>query len=373
MAVAKENSLHAKRLERLRHFFNEWQVDALLIEDPLDLFYLTGEEVSLGQLLIDKKEAFFLVDNRYYEGCKTRTSLTVFLSSETPLIKLLSLSKSKKTLGFDCLKTSYLRALELRQILTSVKKKKAINIKLVPINNPIGSSLRVLKDSQEVRWIKEACCLGSEGFDHLISHIKSGITEEELARQLKLFWLGKGGQGEAFSPIIAFGANSAIPHHRASKTKLKKGDTVLIDIGVRLHSYTSDMTRVLFFGEPSQQMKEIYHIVHRAQKEAVSSICAGLPIDIPDKIAREVIENAGYGKYFTHSIGHGLGLEVHEAPKMPKFIRSLDVLKEGMILTIEPGIYLPGLGGIRIEDTILVTNNGSKILTPTNKDIIIIK
>lgn len=260
-------------------------------------------------------------------------------------------------MGFDAENTSYQEYLEWQ------KKMKPLGLSLLPLDNPI-KLLRMIKDPEEILLLRQAAQLGCKGYDFVCSLLKEGVTEAELAVELEIFWKRQGAKGLAFEPIIAFGANGSMPHYRSGDTTLKNGMSVLIDIGVNDRHYHSDMTRVIFYGEPSPEIVKIHEIVVKAQQLAIDLCRPGTLIGELDKAARGYITEQGYGDYFTHSLGHGVGLEIHEAPwirqasswaKMP--------LQEGMVITIEPGIYLNGVGGVRVEDTLLITSSGHEILT----------
>jgi len=204
--------------------------------------------------------------------------------------------------------------------------------------------------------------------------LKEGISENELAIELEIFWKRRGSKAIAFDPIIAFGSNSSMPHYRVGQRKLNTGEAVLIDIGVNLNHYHSDMTRVVFFGDPDPKIASIYEIVLKAQELALENCRPGTPIAELDASARTYIEQKGYGENFTHSLGHGVGLEIHELPLIRSQSPGADTqLEEGMVVTIEPGIYLPGIGGVRIEDTVAITRDGYENLTNRSKELSIIR
>ncbi len=359
-----------KRIKRLQNLLVDNRCDAILVENPINLFYLTGMELSTGQLLVSTKSAKLIVDGRYYEVCKTHCPLsTVLLKKET----LQALLQSKpfqevQKLAFDSEQTSHGRFLEYRSLVRAIETKssKKRALKLVPLNDPI-KQLRAIKDADEILILKKAAQLGSKGYDFICTQLKQGITELEAAAELEIFWKRNGSQGLAFESIIAFGTNGSMPHYRPHQVKLKKGDPILIDIGVKWGHYHSDMTRTVFLGAPSPKMQEIYKIVLKAQTEALKLCKPGNAISDLDSCARSIITAAGYGKNFNHSLGHGIGLEVHELP----FIRgtATDILRPGMAITIEPGIYLPGIGGVRIEDTVIITENGYENLTKRPKKL----
>ena len=258
-------------------------------------------------------------------------------------------------LGFDSENTTHQSFLNLQMLLKETL--------LVPFNNPI-QKIRSIKEPAEITLLSEAASLGIQGFHHIKSLLKDGIRESEISAELEIFWKKKGGQGLAFEPIIAFGANSAMPHYRASGTQLEQGMTVLIDIGVKWKGYHSDMSRTFFWGSPPVQMSEIYSIVEEAQQRALALCKPGTLIGDLDSAARDYIASKGYGENFMHSLGHGVGLEIHEWPLVCKREPYQNLpLEEGMVITIEPGIYLPGIGGVRIEDTVAITKIGYDNLT----------
>lgn len=231
---------YISRINRLRQNLQEIACQAILIENTLDIFYLTGQKLSLGKLVVTAEDAYLLVDSRYYESCAKSAPCTVLLTPDNTAAKLL-IQHGVETLGFDSDHTSYRSYLDFEAVL----KEHSSAIKLIPLSNPI-KKLREVKDLKEIELLREAAHLGSLGFDYVCSLLSEGISEEEVAVELEIFWRRKGGQGVAFDPIIAFGANSSMPHYRAGKTRLAKGQCVLIDIGVHYQNYHSDMTRVVF-------------------------------------------------------------------------------------------------------------------------------
>lgn len=343
---------------RLSQLQKSLTVDVLLVEEEKDLYYLTGLNLSAGQLLITKKEACLFVDGRYREQAAKAAPCRVEGLNQELLLKELK-SHAPATLGFDEKKSSYLSYEALKKIALKLKAK------LVPLDSPVAS-LRAIKSPEEQEKLKKAANLGTRGFRHIKSLLKPGVMELELAAELQRFWWEHGGEGAAFRPIIAFGANTSNPHYTPTKTRLKKGDPILIDIGVTVEQYHSDMTRMLFLGEPSEKLAHAYHSVLRAQQAALALCKPGVTLGEVDKAARSVLEAEGLLEFFPHSLGHGIGLDVHEFP----FFRDKSfVLKEGVALTIEPGVYFPGKGGIRIEDTILITAEGHENLTKIAKKI----
>lgn len=333
------------RIQKFTELFTKEGCDAFLITDPVDLFYLTGLDLSAGTLVLKPSESVLLVDGRYLEVCRKDSPVPVALKSERPLKDVLN---GVKSCGIESEVTIVASYLELKKELPIEPKS-------------LLGRIRAIKNPSEIAALQKAADLGCLGFDYVCSLLKEGVTEKELAFELEFFWRKQGAEGVAFDPIIAFGENSSMPHYRAGSTRLKLGDIVLIDIGVKLDHYHSDMTRTLFFGKGNPELEKIFAIVKEAQERALSVLKDGITAGEADSAARSFIASKGYGENFCHSLGHGVGLQIHEFPLLRK--DSQVILQEGMVVTIEPGIYVAGLGGVRIEDTVLITNNGYKNLT----------
>ncbi|MBA3958716.1 MAG: aminopeptidase P family protein [Parachlamydiaceae bacterium] len=355
--------MNMTRIQNALEHLEEWNCNALLIEDKINLYYLTGLQLSAGKLLLSNKPTLF-VDARYYEMCKKSSPVPVELveTSQDPLQQLLKAwnCSGVQTLGVDGETCSHKHYLAIEKSLNEYTK---ATISLKSLDNPIRT-LRMIKDPYECQRLREAALLGSQGFDFVCSHLRTGISEAELALELELFWKKKGSKGLAFEPIIAFAKNSSMPHYRAGDERLKPGDAVLVDIGVNFEHYHSDMTRMVYYGTPNPKMLAIHAIVQEAQAAALKMCKPGTTIGALDKAARDHISAKGYGEYFTHSLGHGVGLEIHELPAIRNGAPYKDmVLEAGMVVTIEPGIYLSDLGGVRIENTVIITENGYEDLT----------
>lgn len=360
--------LHKMRIKSLQELIKRADGGIFYLEDKINLFYLTGLDLSAGILAVGEKEANLFVDSRYIEVCREHSPISVSLVEAATVEHVLAHSffKSVQTLSFDSVHTTYQHFKKMEEATQRSQ------MKLVPLEDPV-STLRLIKDPTELRLLKEAAALGSSGYDYVLTLLKEGITEEEIALELEVFWRRSGGKSLAFESIIAFGANSSKPHYRPGKNPLKKGDTVLIDIGVNCNYYHSDMTRVVFFGEPHSQMLQIYQIVKDAQQAALDLCRPGILIGDLDKAARQHIAACGFGDYFSHGLGHGVGLEIHEAPWVRNRPPHNNLpLQPGMVITIEPGIYLPGMGGVRIEDCVAITDMGHDNLTNRHKDLAIL-
>ena len=350
----KSKSIFSARVLFFQEKLHELNCDLFLIENPIDIFYFTGITLSAGELWIHKKDLCLFVDGRYLEAAKEICHCPIRNSKKEEMIALFNGSpwKDAQRIGFDSLFTSYARFQALTLLFGEIKQE----LTLIPITGPV-KKIREIKDESEINLLRKSANLLFRGFSFIKDQLEVGIEERELALEFEVFCKKKGAEELSFPPIIAFGENSAFPHHRSSQRKLKNGDTVLIDIGVCLNKYCSDMTRVLFFGEVPSEITQIYSIVKEAHHEALKKCHPGTLIRDLDQAARSVIAKHGYEKYFLHSLGHGIGLEVHEYPSL-KSSDDASILKKGMVLTIEPGIYLKGLGGVRHEDTILITETG---------------
>lgn len=365
-----------KRLKKLQQTLQENGVDSCIVEDSTNLYYLTGLVLSAGQLLITQKVAHLLLDGRYIQQGREKSPFPVSLLEAGALVKLLQSKQydSVENIAFDSALTTYQGYRTLvkvrSEVVKGLKKKRSISLK--PLEN-LFSNLRSIKDSSELKLLRISADLCVKGHQHIVSLLREGITESYLANQLEIFWKQNGGERPSFSPIIAFGKNTALPHYRAGNQVLKKGMPILIDIGVCCNHYQSDMTRVTFFGEPSAEMVQIYRTVKDAMEAAFEKCRAGVSVGTLDDAARKVISLKGYGDLFPHSLGHGVGLDIHEKPAVSgKPAYKSKILQSGMVITIEPGVYSPGIGGVRIEDTIVIENTGFESLIPLSRELTII-
>jgi Xaa-Pro aminopeptidase len=336
------------RISKLQGNFKTWKADACLIENPLDLYYLTGLQLSLGALMVLPNKAQLFVDGRYIAFAKKHSPVPVQLLSKEALASFLLPVQS---LAFDSQMTTVERESQLKKFYKGA---------LIPVPLLL-KQIRSVKNSAELKAMRKSAQVLWKGFEHIRRSLKAGVTEKQLALSFEIFCRKQGAERLAFDPIIAFGKNSAYPHYRAGDAKLKKGDLVLIDIGVVVDKYHSDMTRTVFFGKPDPRLVLLDTVVKKAHAAALKICKRGTKVGDLDKAARKVIEQAGLQDLILHSLGHGIGLETHEFPRVKYQGEDHDVpLQEGMVITIEPGLYLTGVGGIRHEDTIVITENGYK-------------
>jgi len=341
---------YTARIAALQALLPTLGVDALYVSHPKNILYLTGQELSLGRLIVGKQTVTLLVDGRYIVACKEALGAIVEPYSKEKLIDLFKTQYSGK-IGFEASEERYWNYMQLKELTD------AAGCELTPLQKPVVA-LRAVKDMHEIEKIQAACNLCVDGFDFVVASLKEGITEKQLATELDIFWKKRGGEC-GFPSIIAFGENTSKPHYRPKERALAKNEVVLVDIGCCLNGYHSDMTRMVFFGQVHPKIEEICTIVKNAQETALAACRAGATSWQLDTAARDVITQAGFGDHFPHSTGHGVGLDIHEDPIIKKDDAIPEVvLKPGMIITIEPGIYLPGIGGVRIEDTVVVQEGG---------------
>lgn len=348
----------SSRIQKLQSNLKTLGVEALLISEPIDLHYFTNIPMTSGQLLIQKESVDLFVDSRYHESCSQTFPHNTHLVPETSLKHTLEKLQDMK-LGFDSSTLTYSQFQNLSKNIDDIEP----NHSLIPIKR-LGQNQRIIKDSSEIEKLRKAAKLACSGFEYILDHIQEGISEKELTQKLHAFLIAQGAQSLSFEPIIAFGANTSRPHHHPSDDKLKEGDPILFDFGVNLNGYMSDMTRMVYFKKVNPKVEEIGQIVLEAQQAALQLCKPGVTNSELDKVARELIESKGYGDNFGHGLGHGVGLEIHELPVISSspLIESAP-LKQGTVFTVEPGIYLPGIGGVRIEDTVVLTQDGYETFT----------
>ncbi len=355
---------YKERLRRLRAELAARKLDAFLVTDLKNLRYLTGFTGSSAYALVSGNRAFFLTDPRY--DAQSREQVEGFrikiFKKALETIKETVASMKPGTIGFEPGSVSFETYSKLRKTLGA-------RTRLKPAPGAV-SGLRTVKDAFEIERITESARLLDAGFARARKVVRPGESEADAAFSIETFFRKRGAESLAFDTIIASGERGALPHGKASSKKIKKGELVVVDMGALLNGYNSDETRTFVTGKPTPKQKEVYAIVKEAQAAALESVKPGVKASAVDRAARSVIEKAGYGKCFGHGTGHGVGLDIHEGPGLGP--TSVEALEEGMVITVEPGIYIPGWGGVRIEDMVLVTKSGSRLLTSTNRDLVIL-
>jgi Xaa-Pro aminopeptidase len=351
------------RLQKLRELIAKKGPVALLISQPENVRYLSGFTGSSGWLLISGQNAVLATDFRYVEQAKDESPgfETIRIKGELRdwLLDLVS-ARGWHRLGFEASFVSYDDYRKLGEAIQT----KQLNLELVPTTGII-EQLRSIKEPEELISISEAVALADVAFEQARALIRPGITEKEIAWEIEKILRQNGSEGVAFEIIVASGPNSALPHARPTDKAICSGEPVLIDMGARINGYCSDLSRTLFLDKPTETFQEIYSVVLKAQITATEGIKSTMDASQADRLARGVIEQAGYGDAFGHGLGHGVGLAVHEFPRLG--LSSSDSLADGMVFTIEPGIYIPGQGGVRIEDMVVLQNGRARVLTRASK------
>ncbi len=348
-----------QRLGALRERLTQDGLDGFLGFREQDFRYLVGFSGDAGALVVGQADALLLTDSRYIETAQAEVRGARTAQHGQPLVQDVAAAMRQmggERWGFDAESVSY----GLYQRL------QAQGTQLVPTQG-IVLSLRMVKDREEIARLRRACAIAADALEELIDRLRPGMTEQDAAVWLEGRMREMGAEGAAFPFIVASGPRGSLPHAGASARVLQAGDMVTLDVGCRYLGYHSDITRTVGLGTPAAELRQIYEVVRQAQAAGIAAVRPGVLARDVDRAAREVIAAAGYGERFGHGTGHGVGLEIHEWPQVST--RSDDTLAVGMVLTVEPGIYLPGLGGVRIEDTVLVTADGAEVLTPSPKSL----
>lgn len=351
------------RRAKLERFFNSDELDAILLSSPLNIRYLCGFSGSEGALLLTRDAGWFLCDSRYTTQAAAEVAgvdirqFTVKLDAIADLVAEMQFSR----IGFEAAHTT-------------VADFKALSGKLggselVAIEGEFDQ-IRSCKDCDELDRLQDVAALASNSLLAVLPALRPGISELDFARELEFEMLRRGAEGRAFDFIVASGDRGAMPHGRASEKTVRSGELVTIDFGAVRNGYYSDETVTVAVGQPDDRCRKIYGIVKEAHDRAIAEVRPGITCRELDDIARNYIHGHGYGDFFGHGLGHGVGLEIHEKPVLSP--RSEAIVEKGMVFTIEPGIYIPGFGGVRIEDTVVVTSDGCHLLTKVPKELMIL-
>ncbi len=355
----------ANRLVKLQQELVKREVDAIFISQPGNRYYISGFDGSAGYLLITVKDAVLATDFRYFEQVKQQSPhFTLFeIKGRTDewFPKLLE-GREIQRLGFESPYITFAFYHELAAILDKERPR----LHLVPLENTV-EQLRGVKEPEEIEYIRRAAEIGDASFDSVTAKLKPGITELQLAWELEKSMREAGSQSMPFGIIIAAGPNAALPHHQPSDRPIAAGEPVVIDMGAKFRNYGSDLTRTICLGKPDKTFHKIYDIVRRAQEAAINGIHAGMNGIQADDLARSIINTAGYGDMFGHGLGHGVGLATHDPSPRLSPLASTEALADGMVFSIEPGIYLPEWGGVRIEDLAVMEKGKVKLLSHARK------
>lgn len=345
---------YRKRIATVKEEIEKRSLDSFLVTDETNVSYLSGFSGRDSFFLITLKKEIFITDSRYIEEARDELRAFVIelvqLSNYETIRELIQKNNLKK-IGFESMSLVYEVAKRLKGSIGSSK--------LIPIKGLI-ENFRAIKDDKEIRSIEHSIQLTQAVLKNILKLMRPGISEKFLTKRIETDFINAGAH-PSYEPIVACGRNSSKPHARASDAKIKKNSFVMIDIGCNLNQYHSDCTRMVLLGKVKDKFKRIYNIVYEAQRKALEMIRPGVKISEVDLAARRHIDDNGFGKFFGHSLGHGVGMEVHEEPAISKL--NHDILKPGMVFTVEPAIYIPAFGGARLEDMVLVTEDGHEVLT----------
>lgn len=352
------------RLEQLRMWLTDRQWDAILVTHPINRRYLTGFTGSSGWVLITRESQFLISDFRYFVQGKEQAPAYTFVDHKGNWFQTMAhfcREGEITTLAFEETHLTFQLHRQLAEALEGVR--------LQPVSQVV-EKLRQIKSKEELSLLRQAASIADAAFAEILKEIRPGVTEQEIERRLEFLLRERGATSSSFDTIVASGPRSALPHGVASERVMQRGDLVTLDFGALYRGYCSDITRTVMLGPPADWQREIYEIVLEAQQRAVAAIRPGMTGREADAVARDYITEKGYGDQFGHSTGHGLGMEVHEAPTLS--FRGKTPLEPGMVVTVEPGIYLPDRGGVRIEDDVVVTADGHEVLTFSRKELMIL-
>lgn len=348
------------KLMKLREQMQKRELDSLLVTNPYNLRFITGFTGTAGLALITPNDAWFITDFRYTEQAGEQVKEFKVVQAQKGLIDEVARIAEEAAVERLAFEQDYMT------FATYSQYKEKLSAALEPVSGLI-EKLRMVKSPEELEVLKAAAKIADDAFEHICTYIKPGMTELQVSNELEFYMRSQGATSSSFDIIVASGLRSALPHGVASDKKIEQGDLITLDFGALYNGYVSDITRTVAVGEPSDKLKEIYQVVLDSQVLALEKIKPGMTGIEADAIARDYIKSKGYGEAFGHSTGHGIGLEVHEGPGLS--FRSETVLEPGMAVTVEPGIYLPGIGGVRIEDDILITETGNERLTHSSKEL----
>ncbi len=351
------------RIDNLRQKLADKEVDAFFVSQPENRYYLSGFDGSSGYLLITQQNKILATDFRYIKQAKRQApdyEIFQITNNIADWFPRLVAEFNLKRLGLEAGHITFARYQQLTDALNKAKSQ----LKLVPVDGLV-ESLRTIKEPEEIELITKAAAITDSAFEYIEDIIHIGMSEKEVAWEIEKFMREKSGQAIAFDFIVASGPNSALPHAQPSEHAITSGEPIVIDIGARIEGYGSDLSRTICLGSHDDAFNKVYDTVLKAQLAAIAAIKEGMTGEEADNLAREVIKQAGYGEAFGHALGHGVGLAPHELPRLGP--NSKEDLVNGMVFTIEPGIYLTGWGGVRIEDTVVMESGKIRVISRTRK------
>lgn len=364
--VSRAKAYLKVRQKNVRDAMKELKLDGLLLTHPPDLAYLTNFTGDDSVGLITEKDFYLVTDFRYQEQAELEagwTRITVREGKMTEALAKVIPETKVHRVGFEANFTTFGQVDAVDRMMKEAKD--ARPIELVPLED-VMLNIRKVKDDHEIDLIRKSVGIAEEAFDAIRSEIKIGQTENYLAGLMVLELRSRGASNSSFPVIVASGASSSLPHYRPSEAMVQRDQPLLIDWGAVHKGYCSDLTRTMIVGRVSPRIKQIYKTVREAQQAAIQFLRPGVTTMQADRLARDMIEKAGFGKEFGHGLGHGVGRDIHELPTMRK-TGGDEELRPGMIVTVEPGIYLPGEGGVRIEDDVLITHSGCEVLSSLDR------
>ncbi len=350
------------KFTNLRKVMEQKGLDAIVVLSPYNRRYLSGFTGTSGSLLITQDTKQLITDFRYIQQANSQAEDFEIINQNGPMINKIN----------ELIQHGNYKNVGVEADLITYNEYQALNTDEVQLSSIEGviETIRMIKDDFEIKQIQKAADIVDETYEHILKWVKPGMTENEVNNEMEMFMRSKGATCSSFDTIVASGHRGALPHGVASNKVIEEGDMITLDFGALYEGYVSDITRTFAIGEPKEEMKKIYNIVLESQLAALEQIKPGMTGKEADSIARDIISSYGYGEQFGQSLGHGIGLEVHEGPALSQ--KSDIVLEENMCVTLEPGIYVEGLGGVRIEDDVLVTKNGLQRFTKSTKDLIIL-
>lgn len=354
---------YTKRIKRLTGKLKDAGIDAAIITDGVNIRYLSGFTGTEAYLVVSGAEKYIVTDSRYTEQARKESpgwETVEYRGIIEPAIAEIVQGLDIQRIGFEDRRLTFSGYHELKDRL---------EILMVPLGRLLDE-LRTEKEGTEIVMMRKAVRIADDAFSHILGIIRTGMTEREAAAELEYHMKKNGAEKESFSTIVASGSRSSLPHGVASEKTIEYGDTVVLDFGAVFNGYCSDMTRTIFMGHPDDEMKKVYEVVLNAQQKALEKLYQGIKGSEADAVARNYIYRCGYGECFGHGLGHGVGLEVHEEPRLAA--ESATVLKNGMAVTVEPGIYITGKAGVRIEDLAVINGTEPEVLTASTKELIIL-